>query len=552
MSFNQKADLVLLNGKIITVDPKDTIAEAVAVKDGKIIMVDTSNKVTSLVSEKTEVIELNGRTVVPGFIDAHVHLDSTSANTKLAVDCHISPVRYIEVSGNSVSSVNDILERIKERVDKLSKGEWIIGQGRFALRRDGNSPTKKQLDEIAPENPVVIRYSGHDQIYNSKALELAKITKDRPTKEELERLGTGARIWKHPTTGEPTGVMTECWDWMFGGSTNCPWPYEQLKEAIKKTCYEAIKFGVTSINELFKWPDSVRIYQELIKTDQLPLRLQLCPTVYGYYQPLELDCLIKLGLTTGFGNEQLKFGSVKIFVDAAGSDEKGIRLNWNRLTQEELNELVSKAHKAGIRVMMHSTTRNGHNAALDAVESALKETPRKDHRHRIEHFGGRYWPPEYERLKKLRIMPIPTPYSSYGWYGDAWLKSAKSGEKVVFYRTLIDDCLKPPGNSDCVGTEPEALNPWWSIWCMVARKTKSGELICPEEGVTVMEAIRIYTMNSAYAGFEEDIKGSIELGKLADLVVLNRDPLTVPTDQIQNIEVEMTIIGGKIVYRRND
>lgn len=135
--------------------------------------------------------------------------------------------------------------------------------------------------------------------------------------------------------------------------------------------------------------------------------------------------------------------------------------------------------------------------------------------------------------------------------GGAWLESSKPGEKVVYYRTMLDDGLMPPGNSDCMGTEPEALNPWWSIWCMVARRTKSGRLICPEESITVMEAIRIYTMNSAYACFEEENLGSIEEGKLADLVVLNGDPLTAPADRLMDIEAEMTIVGGKIVYPRN-
>ncbi len=528
MSKESQVDLVLLNGKIITVDPNDTIAEAVAVKDGKIIMIGTSSEARSLAGEKTRVIDLEDRTLVPGFIDAHVHIDSTAANTKLAVDCHIPSVRYVEVLG-SVSSVDDILEKMKERVRETPKGEWVIGQGRFALKRDGNSPTREQLDEIAPDHPVVIRYSGHDQIYNSKALELAEITRDRPTKEELERLGTGARIWSDPATGELTGVMTECWDWIFGGATHSPWPYEQLREAIKKTCYEAVRFGITTINELYHWRESARIYQELLKNGELPLRVQLCPTIYGYYKPVDLDCLLKLGLETGFGNEWIKFGSAKIFVDAAGS-EKGTRIEWNRLTQKKLNELVSKAHKAGIRVMMHSTTRSGTNAALDAVEAALKEMPRKDHRHRIEHFD-RDWQPERERLKKCGIMAIPTPYSSYGWFGDPWLESALPGEKIVPYRTYLDEGLMPPGNSDCVGTEPEALNPWWSIWCMVTRKTKSGNLICPEEAITVMEAIRIYTMNSAYSIFDEEIKGSIELGKLADMVVLSEDPLSVPANR---------------------
>lgn len=146
---------------------------------------------------------------------------------------------------------------------------------------------------------------------------------------------------------------------------------------------------------------------------------------------------------------------------------------------------------------------------------------------------------------------MPTPYSSLGWYGDAWLESAQPGEKAVIYRTLLNEGFRPPGNSDCMGTEPEALNPWWSIWCLVARKTRRGQLICPDEGVTVMEAIRIYTMYSAYAGFEEHIKGSIEAGKMADMVVLSEDPLSISPEKLPEIEADITIIEGKIVYRKN-
>jgi len=350
LSNKLQADLVLLNGKIITVDPMDSLVEAVAVKNGKIIKVDTSSRIKKLVGEETKVLDLKGKTAVPGFIDAHIHMDSTAANTKLAVDCHIPSVKYVGTSdSHPVNSANDILEKIKTKVQETPKGKWVIGQGRFSLKRDGNSPTIEQLDEVAPENPVVIRYSGHDQIYNSKALELVRITKDRPTKEELEKLGTGAKIWRDPVTGEPTGVMTECWDWVFGGATHCPWSFEELRDAIKKTCNEAIRFGVTSINELYKWPESVRIYQELKQLGELPLRIQLCPTIYGYYLPIDLNCILKLGLKTGFGDEHLKFGSVKIFVDAAAYDEKGRRLEWNRLSQKKLNELVTNAHKAGLR-----------------------------------------------------------------------------------------------------------------------------------------------------------------------------------------------------------
>jgi hypothetical protein len=543
----QCPDMVLLNGKIITVNHSNTIDEAVAIKDEIITVVGDSDDVKAMIGDETIIIDLQGKTVVPGFIDSHVHLDCSAVHTKLAISCHIPPAKYIRTSGE-VNNLDDILVKIRENVNMTPKGKWIIGQGRFSLETDGNSPTKEQLDAISPDHPVMIRYSAHCQILNSKALELAKINKVKPTTEELEKFSPGAKILRNPDSREPTGIIVDACDWIFPNSS--PWHYEQIKDAIKETCWEAVRFGVTSIHEFNSWPETTKIYQDLFREGELPLRIQLCPTIYGMYKTVDLDCLLQLGLETGFGNEWIKFGSVKIFVDSNGLDESGKFNEWDRIKPQELNELVAKAHKAGLRVMMHACNRNGQNMALDAVEGALKDLPKKDHRHRIEHFGGHYWRSELERLKKIRVIPVPTPYSSYGWYGDEWLKSASPHEKVTIYRTLLDEKLLPPGNSDCMGTEPEALNPWWSIWCVVERKTRKGKQICPEEGVTVMDAIRIYTMNSAYSGFEERIKGSIEVGKIADLVILTKDPLTVAKDEIQNIEAEMTIIGGKIVYQK--
>ncbi|MCP4236570.1 MAG: amidohydrolase family protein [Aestuariibacter sp.] len=186
--------------------------------------------------------------------------------------------------------------------------------------------------------------------------------------------------------------------------------------------------------------------------------------------------------------------------------------------------------------------------AINAVEAALSDTPRTDHRHRIEHFAGDYWPEGLARLKALGIIPVPTPYSSLGWYGDDWLETARPGDKAVPYRTLLDMGFMPPGNSDSMGTEPESLNPWWSIWCAVTRKTRRGREICPEEGLSVIDAIRLYTSFSAFAGFEEHIKGSIEPGKLADMIVLSDNPFEIPADALKDIRVTTTIVGGRTVH----
>jgi predicted amidohydrolase YtcJ len=516
------------------------------VRGEEIIRTGSDSEIQVLAGEGTNAIDLQGRVVVPGFIDAHVHLDCAAVNTKLATSCHIPPVDYVEVSG-STGSRDAILDFVKNKAQQTPASEWIIGQGRFTLEVDGNSPTKSQLDEVAPDHPVMIRYSAHSQLLNSCALERVGITKDAPTQEKLDEVAPSARIRRDPSSGEPTGVLNECIDWIF--PMDSPWSESELKDAILRTGREAARFGVTSIHEFVSWPESSRIYQELHRSGELPLRVALCPCIWGMQRTADLDALLDLGIQTGFGNHWVKFGSVKIFVDGEGRDENGVAQEWLRITQDRLNEMVLGAHRGGLRVMMHATSRPGQELAISAVEAAVGAVPRDDHRHRIEHFAGDYWPEGLERMKALGMIPVPTPYSSLGWFGDAWLDSseAAAGGRAVPYRTLVDGGFMPPGNSDCMGTEPEALNPWWSIWCVVARKTRSGRLICPEEGLSVMEAIRLYTVNSAYAGFEETLKGSIEPGKLADLVVLDEDPFQVSVDGLKEMQVKTTVIGGQVV-----
>ena len=542
---SHRADLVLWNGKVVSMDRAGTIVDAVAVSGDRIIATGARSDIEPLIGAETQRIDLRGRVVLPGFIDTHVHLDCTATHTKLATSCHIPPVGYVEVSG-AANSLDAILRFVNEQAQQTPKGEWISGQGRFSLETDGNSPTKSQLDEAAPDHPVMIRYSAHAQLLNSRALQSVGIGSDTPSQAELDAVARGARIRRDPASGEPTGVVNECVDWVLGMRN--PWPYDALKGAIEATCREASRFGVTSIHEFVSWPESSRIYQELHRSGELPLRIQLCPAIWGMYHTVDLESLLKLGIQTGFGNDWIKFGSVKIFVDGEGRDEGGVAREWLRITQDRLNELVLGAHRAGIRVMMHATSREGQGMAIEAVEAALKAAPRSDHRHRIEHFAGDYWPEGLERLKRSGIIPVPTPYSSLGWFGDAWLDASGPADKAVPYRSLVDGGFMPPGNSDCMGTEPEALNPWWSIWCVVARKTRSGRVICPEEGLGVMEAIRLYTTNSAYAGFEENSKGSIEPGKLADLVVLSEDPFEIPADGLKEVRVVTTLVGGEVIH----
>jgi predicted amidohydrolase YtcJ len=516
-------DMILHNGTLITVDKNETPADAVAVKDGRIVEVGSNEEIKELKGKKTEVLDLKKKTVLPGFIDAHTHLDLVGfAFSDVMVDCHIPPVK----------SVDEILSKIKERRNNTPKGELIIGHGRF----NQPYPTKKQLDEVAPNHPVIVKNSMHAYILNSFALRKYHITKERPTPEELFRIDPGAIIYRDPATGEPTGYVEECWNYLFPNSCS-PFPYETTKSFIKGGLNRFSKAGVTSVTDFVDFPETLRVYQDLYNNGNLPIRMQVVPCVHGLYKTVDLDPVINLGLRSFFGNDWLRFMGVKIFVD---------RGHVTTLASVQLNEMVLKAHEAGLRLYLHAISRKAQDMALEAIENAEKAIPGKNLRHRIEHMGNDYHDPGYfDRLKKIGAIPLPTAYF-IGIGPQEWLQP--KGDRAYPFKTLLDKGLCVPGNSDSGGSEPEAYNPLYEIWCMVVRKSKEGEPVYLEEKISVMDAIRIYTIHSAYAGFDEDVKGSIEPGKMADFAILAENPLTIPEDDLKDIPVDMTIVGGKIVH----
>ncbi|MFP6816250.1 MAG: amidohydrolase family protein, partial [Pseudomonadales bacterium] len=257
-----EANLVLLNGKIVTMDAAGATVEALAAGGDRILAVGSNSEIERLSGKNTRTIDLEGRVVLPGFIDTHVHVDCAAVNTKLATSCHIPPVDYVEVLGGN-SSKEAILNFVEQAALQKDAGEWIIGQGRFSLEVEGNSPSKDELDAVAPDHPVMIRYSAHSQLLNSNALKIAAITRDRPTQEELDQVAPGAKVRRDAASGEPTGVVNECIDWIFPRSS--PWKYDDLRRAIRQTCQEASSFGVTGIHEFVSWTESTRVYQELYR-----------------------------------------------------------------------------------------------------------------------------------------------------------------------------------------------------------------------------------------------------------------------------------------------
>jgi hypothetical protein len=522
------ADLILFNGNVLTLDSNDRIAEAVAVVDGKIVQIGDSHEIKKLINAQTRKIDAKGKTVIPGFIDAHTHNDMYGMMTSdLVVDCHIPPLE----------SVDDILNAIKEKAKALPKGELILGQGRTFQPY----PTKEQLDKAAPQHPVIVKPSMHWYILNSQALEKFNINKEQPSFEQLFSVDPCGLIQRDLNTGEPTGYVEECWNYMFPRSKS-PFGYEETRRVVKEGLDLHSRYGVTSLVEFTDYPESPGIYHQLYKEGQLNIRLQLVPCFHGLYKTVELDEVINVGIRTGFGDEWIKFGGVKIFVD---------RQQDTTCSSSQLNEWFRRAHRAGLRMYMHAITRKGQDMALGAIETESSRTGLEgiqSMRHRIEHMGNENHDESYlTRMKEMGAIALPTAY--FMNMGPNKLLSPKT-DKAFMFRTMLDTGLCVPGNSDGAGATPEAPNPMYQIWCMVNRKSLDGELVCESEKISVKEALKVYTIHSAYAGFEENSKGSIEVGKLADFVVLAEDPLSSPEDDLKDIAVEMTIVDGKVVYQK--
>ncbi|MGQ9691565.1 MAG: amidohydrolase [Thermoproteota archaeon] len=521
----QQADVILENGNVVTINPLQPQAQAVAVKDGKIVAVGTKEEVRKWIGENTRIIDLQGRTVVPGLIDTHVHM--------------VEFGRFLSaVDLRGVASIKEVKERLKGHVQKTPPDKWILGHGwdqeRFVEKR---YPTRWDLDEVSPSNPVILdRVCGHICVVNSKALELAGITKETEAP-------FGGQIDKDPKTGEPTGILRENAAYLAWKLVPQPTD-EELVEICSLAIRKAVEAGLTGIHWIVSSPREIRAIQKLRAQGKLLLR------VYIIIPVEHLDHLVDLGLCTGFGDEMVRIGSVKIFTDGSlGARTAALKMPYNdepttkgiiRYTQEELNALVAKAHKAGLQLAIHAIGDEAIDMTLTALEKALTETSRDNHRHRIEH-ASVLNEGLMQRIKKLGVLVSAQPISAIS---DFWVVERVGQERarlVYALKSLIRNRIRVSGSSDC---PVDPINPILGIHAAVARES------FPEERLTAEEAICIYTVNGAYASFEESLKGTIQVGKLADFTVLSHDPQAIPPNEVKNIKIEMTIVGGKVVYTR--
>jgi predicted amidohydrolase YtcJ len=508
------ADLVLRGGKVITLDSADRVAEAIAVRGNRIAAIGSNAEIGRLVGPKTRVIELAGRGVTPGFIDAHTHTEHTAEFLTFWVDIHSPPL----------PSTDAILEKVRERAKQVPPGTWIIGQGTFGQPM----PSPAELTREFPNHPVVLRWSRHSYNVNKKALEVSDITSASHDPQ-------GGHIEKGPD-GQPTGHLEEAFDML----NIPPYPPAQLKAGIEKTLREQyLMQGVTSVYDM-PGNQAIPQYEALHREGKLAVRLRVTYTMWpGSQSQMDFDTFMKSGKRPGQGDEWLKVGGIKMFVDGVGENYKTPR--------PMLMTNVRRAHEAGWQLTVHASAGVAQDMIMDAVEAALKASPRPDHRHRIEHLGGSLDKPRLDRAKQLGLTPVPTPGGILGGGSN----QRPGAPARLPYKTLIAMGFRPPFNSDTAGTRTEMINPFPALGGLVTRTNERGAVMNPEEALSVTDALRVGTTFPAFLGFEDTTKGTLERGKLADLVVLSADPLSISPTEIKNLKVDATIIDGVVRYERS-
>ncbi len=510
------ADIVLKKANVITMDGRQPSAGLVAVTGDKISLVGDINAQEVVTGAGTRTIDCHGKTVVPGFIDAHLHLFSL-ARKLLSVD----------LSPQAVSSIADIKEAVRRRAQETPPGTWISGTdyNEFYLA-EKRCPTRRDLDEVAPEHPVVLTHrSLHACVLNSLALSLAGIDSGTPEP-------SGARIERDLTTGEPNGILVEMLSFIRS-EVMPPFTGAELDRAFDLANRQFLTNGITSFQEATyrnDW-DRWQTVKGYIGSGKLKSRVAMMagPETFGQFK--------ERGLVTGCGNNRLRMGAIKIMLgEAAGQEE------W---TQEALNRLVRDCQESGFQLAFHAIEEKSIDMAISALEYLDKHLPVAGKRHRIEHCSE--CPPYLmDRLVKLGAVIVTHPATLY-YNGERYLATVAPDTLPWLYRikSPIDSGLMVAAASDAPVIP---LNPLVGIYGAVTRKAASGQVLSGGEAISPAQALAMYTTNAAYTTFEEDIKGSITPGKLADLVVLSDDPTRVAAEEIKDIRVEMTIVGGEVVW----
>ena len=535
----EPATLILTDAVIHTVDANRPEAEAVAVRGDRIVFVGSERGAMVYRGPGTRVIDLDGRTVLPGFIDAHTHLTGLG-----------DQLRILDLVGTR--SFERIIDLVSERAAAVPAGRWIEGRGWDQNDwSDTRLPEHGALSEAVPDNPVALRrVDGHALMVNARALEIAGITRDTPDPE-------GGRIVRDPETGEATGVLVDRAMGLVSRHIPKRSRAERI-EAIELAIEEALRWGVTSIHDAGVGAETIELYKELARDGRYRLRNYVMVRA----DDETLARFFKSGPEVGLYDDHLTIRSIKITIDGAlgsrgaallepYSDEPG-RTGLVTTPPERVRRVAVEALKSGFQLNVHAIGDRGNRLALDAFESALEEVPVADHRFRIEHAQvlHRQDIPRFAELDVIPSMQQTHQMSDMYWAIDrlGWTRA----RGAYAWRSLLDTGVTIPAGTDF---PVEPVNPFRTFLAAITRADEEGWPSggwFPGQAMTRAEALKSMTIWAAYAAFEEGVKGSITAGKLADFVVLSQDIMSVAPDRIMDTRVEMTIVGGAVVYTAPD
>ena len=538
------ADLVLYNGKIVTVNQSFDIKQAIAIRGKDVLSVGSDEAIRALVGPDTRAIDLKGKTVIPGLIDGHYHFLNNAVSYHFGANVAL------------VESIEQMVERIAEKVNQTPPGELVYTTSGWLPQqlKENRVPNRLDLDPVSPNNPVIVM-GGHSVYLNSYALRQAGITRDTVAPE-------GGTIAMDPDSGEPTGRLIENAaklakaKWSIGKVS-----HEKKLEAVKASQRALNAVGITSIREPGIKAADMRVYQELRDKGELSVRVSMNYSLDTYASTEELTTQLETwGVSTGFGDEMLRLDGIGEFgidggfeaglmsepyVNVPGNETPSEYFGLQRIPTEKFEKVLQAMSRLGWRACIHIVGDRGLDIALDAYEKASQIKPIAPKRWVIEH--AHYTrPDQFKRIRDLGLV-ISTQFHPYmAAQNMVYFWGNERAAQAMRMRDWLDAGLLVGGGSDWSLLPP---NPFWAIYFWVTRDTRLGGITGPDQRISREEALRLMTINNAYITFEENIKGSLEPGKLADLVVLSEDVLAVPEERIKEITPLMTLLGGNIVYQ---
>ena len=523
------------NGKIYTVDARSSVAEAVVIENGRILFVGSTPEARTAWSDsRTKMVNLEGKLMLPGFIDNHTHFADGGMY-----------LSGIDLRG--AKSTTEFKSILKKYADS-HKGEWInSGNWDHESWEVKDLPTKEMIDNLTKDSPVFVdRFDGHMALANSKALTLAGITKDTKSPD-------GGEIVKDPKTGEPTGILKDAAMSLIYSIIPALTPEQKIKY-VQRALQEARENGITSVQDITFQPDLIA-FQTLEKEDKLTCRFYTRLPINSYQN------LVNAGIQVGFGSNKIKLGSLKAYADGSLGSSTALMFkpyeqnpNVKGLASDiiingNLTKWATDADKNHLQLSIHAIGDSANYLMLKLFENITKTNPKWDRRFRIEHAQH----VRFEDIPLFAKLGVIASVQPYHCIDDGVWAAKRIGTRIDYthpYKSFLDAGIKL-----CMGSDWSVapLNAILGIYAAVTRQTVDGGNPMgwiPKQKIGIVDAIKGYTINNAYAAFEEKEKGSIELGKLADMVVLSDDILTIKPEKIQNVRVLMTIFDGKIVYEK--